>query len=82
MVSKVMSLNPGVDKAVLVLTGATEIRNAFPVDQQHDVIEGYMSGLKVVFAICIAASGIATLIGFGTRWQRLNEAQRSGGGMA
>ncbi|CAH0058564.1 unnamed protein product [Clonostachys solani] len=81
MISKVMSLNPGVDRALLVLTGATEIRNVFPSEQQHDVIDGYMTGLKVVFAMCIACSGIATLIGFGTRWQRLGQDKR-GGAMA
>lgn len=81
MIARVMSLNPGVDRALLVLTGATEIRNVFPSEQQHDVIDGYMTGLKVVFAMCIACSGLATLIGFGTRWQRLSQDKR-GGAMA
>ncbi|VUC21371.1 unnamed protein product [Clonostachys rosea] len=81
MISKVMSLNPGVDRALLVLTGATEIRNVFPSEQQHDVIDGYMTGLKVVFAMCIACSGLATVIGLGTRWQRLSQDKR-GGAMA
>jgi hypothetical protein len=80
MVQHVRSVAPDVDQLTLILTGATEIRQSFPIDQQPDVIEGYMTGLKVVFAMCIAATGIATFVGLATRWTRLEQEQRSTGG--
>lgn len=83
MINHVLKNAPQVDLGTLVLTGATEIRHAFPLDQQPLVIAGYMAGLKVVFAMCIAATGIATLFGLFTRWQKLKqEDMAAGGGMA
>ncbi|KAF5127878.1 putative efflux pump gsfJ [Metarhizium anisopliae] len=82
MVDHVLKNAPQVDLGTLVLTGATEIRHAFPADQQPLVIAGYMAGLKVVFAMCIAATGIATLIGCFTRWSKLKQGSMTGGGMA
>lgn len=82
MVPYVLDKAPDVDKATLVLTGATEIRHAFPAEQQPIVIDGYMTGLKVVFAITIACTGLATLIGLGTRWKKLKQDGTAAGGMA
>ncbi|PKK49097.1 hypothetical protein CI102_8510 [Trichoderma harzianum] len=83
MIRNVLKHAPQVSEAMLVLTGATEIRNRFPVDQQPFVIDGYMAGIKVVFAMCVACTGIATLIGLGMRWQRLNQdALKNAGGAA
>lgn len=78
----VLSTTPDIDQATLVLTGATEIRNSFPESQQGAVIDGYMDGLKVVFAICIAATGFATVVGLASRWSKLGKEVRSGAGMA
>ncbi|UKZ80414.1 hypothetical protein TrVFT333_008173 [Trichoderma virens FT-333] len=83
MIRNVLKNAPQVSEAMLVLTGATEIRNRFPLDQQPFVIDGYMSGIKVVFAMCVACTGIATLVGLGMRWQRLNQdALKNAGGAA
>ncbi|KAI6782766.1 drug:H+ antiporter-2 [Emericellopsis cladophorae] len=79
MVAHVVSRVPDIDRATLILTGATEIRHRFPVELQGDVIDGYMAGLKVVFAMCIAATGVATLVGLGTRWNKLGPGAASGG---
>ncbi|KYK61950.1 efflux pump antibiotic resistance protein [Drechmeria coniospora] len=82
MVPAVKSMAPDIDMGKLVLTGATEIRNAFTPEEQSAVIEGYMTGLQVVFAICIACTGIATLIGLGTKWTKLKQDGIAAGGMA
>lgn len=82
MTRHVLHLAPEVSKSTLVLTGATEIRHSFTPVQQPIVIDGYMAGLKVVFAMCIACTGIATVVGFGARWQKLGQDKRSGGGIA
>lgn len=42
-----------------------------------------MAGIKVVFAMCVACTGIATLIGLGMRWKKLNQdALKNAGGAA
>lgn len=62
---------PEIDPAVVLATGATQIREAFPPSQVPIVIDAYMVGLRAVFAITIAAYGVATLIGFTGSWKRL-----------
>jgi MFS transporter, DHA2 family, glioxin efflux transporter len=79
MVRNVMQHDSKIDIATLVLTGATELRKNFPVDQLPIVIDGYMAGLKVVFAMCIACTGVATLTSLMVRWQKLNQENISGG---
>ncbi|KAL7795141.1 major facilitator superfamily domain-containing protein [Trichoderma ceciliae] len=83
MIRNVLKHAPQVSEATLVLTGATEIRNKFPLDQQPFVIDGYTAGLKVVFAMCVACTGVATLIGLGMRWKKLNQdSLKNAGGAA
>lgn len=82
MVSYVLKNAPQVSKENLVLTGATAIRTAFPLDQQPVIIDGYMKGLHVVFAICIAGTGVATALGLMVKWKKLDQDKVSSGGMA
>ncbi|KAK7415139.1 hypothetical protein QQX98_006083 [Neonectria punicea] len=79
MILDVMKNAPGIDKATLILTGATEIRNVFSEAEQPLVIAGYMQGLKVTFAMAIAATGITTLIGLLSPWKKLKQENLSGG---
>lgn len=67
IVKELPEVNPG----VALRTGATQIREVFTASQIPMVIEGYSSGIKAVFAITIAAFGVATTIGFFGSWKRL-----------
>ncbi|EMC92011.1 hypothetical protein BAUCODRAFT_78811 [Baudoinia panamericana UAMH 10762] len=60
-----------VDPVVALGTGATQIRQAFTASQIPIVLDAYMTGLKAVFAISIAAYGAATIVGFFGSWKRL-----------
>jgi MFS family permease len=79
LIRKVRELAPQVDPAMVILTGATEIRSAFPQEVLPQIIESYMAGLKVTFALAIAGAGIAFVSSFGSRWQRLNREKVMGG---
>ncbi|KAM5354227.1 hypothetical protein ACJ41O_000877 [Fusarium nematophilum] len=79
MVLDVVKNAPEISKATLILTGATEIRHSFTAEEQPIVIDGYMQGLKVVFAMAIAATGITTLVALGTRWKKLKQENIQGG---
>lgn len=64
---------PDIDPRIALGIGATEIREAFTAEQIPAVIEGYVQGLKAVFALTVAAFGIATLFGLFGSWKRLGE---------
>lgn len=75
---------PGVDAAVALGTGATQIRDVFTSAEIPIVIDAYISGLKIVFAIAVAAFGTATLVGLLGNWKRLDaeKIKKAAGGAA
>jgi MFS family permease len=68
---------PDVDPLAVVHTGTTAIRDVFPADQVPGILDAYMVGIKVAFAIAIAAAGLGMLIGLsnaiGGRWRMTPE---------
>jgi hypothetical protein len=64
--------------------GATQIREQFTPAQVPVVLDAYMVGLKVVFAVMTAAYGVSTLVGLFGDWKRLDaeEIKRVAGGGA
>ncbi|KAF2501646.1 MFS general substrate transporter [Lophium mytilinum] len=83
MVSRLASTAPGVNPATVLVTGATQIRWAFPPAQVPGVVVAYMAGLKVVFAITIGTFGMACLISMFGSWERLHaEDLKETGGVA
>ncbi|RYP56731.1 hypothetical protein DL771_011670 [Monosporascus sp. 5C6A] len=71
---------PGVDPALVLVTGATEIRSVFPEDQIPGIAIAYMAGIKLTLALAIAACGISFIVSFLGGWRRLNlEAAKSAG---
>jgi hypothetical protein len=72
LIKVLASTAPEINPAKVLGTGATQIRSAFTAAQVPLVVDAYMSGLKVVFAITIAGFGIATFIGFLGSWKRLH----------
>ncbi|KAF4997162.1 hypothetical protein FGRMN_4056 [Fusarium graminum] len=70
---------PQISKGRLILTGATALREAFNTEELVDVINGYMQGLNVVFAIAVAFVGTSFLISLLVPWKKLNLANITGG---
>jgi hypothetical protein len=70
---------PQISKGRLILTGATALREAFNAEELVTVINGYMQGLNVVFAIAVAFVGTSFLISLLTPWKKLNLANITGG---
>lgn len=66
------SVAPGVDPALVVASGATELRNIFSADELGGILIAYMAGIKVTFAITIAAMGISAPISRLSRWKKIN----------
>ncbi|KIW03104.1 uncharacterized protein PV09_05749 [Verruconis gallopava] len=75
---------PGIDPAVALTTGATEIRVAFTEAQVPIVVNAYMDGLKDVFIITIASFAFATVVGCCGSWKKINaeDIKKAAGGAA
>lgn len=75
---------PDVDPIVALGIGATQIRQVFTAEQVPLVIDSYTDGLKAVFAICIAAFGVSTLVGALGSWKKLHgdDLKKATGGAA
>lgn len=83
LLKSVAKYAPEVDPSTVVLTGATEIRRVFPAASLQGILLAYMDGLKVTFALVLAGTGLAFVIGLASRWKRLNtEALQGAGGAA
>lgn len=84
LLNKVAANLPGVDPAMALGTGATQIRAVFTDAQLPIILDAYVDGLKAVWAICIAAFGIATVIGAFGNWKRIGaeDLKKAQGGAA
>lgn len=79
-ISVVLNRAPGIDKAALLATGATQIRQAFSAELLPAVVEGYTAGLKAIFAMCVACAGLLLIASMGVRWERLNSSKAAAAG--
>ncbi|KAK6064598.1 major facilitator superfamily transporter [Seiridium cupressi] len=72
----------GINPALLLATRATQIRTVFTSAQVPGVVAAYMTGIKVVFAITIGASGFASLFSLCGSWKKLHaeDLKNTGGG--
>jgi hypothetical protein len=71
LLQKLPGYVPGLDPQTVSATGVTELRATFSAEQIPGIINAYMDGLKVSYAIAIAAAGIALLFSFASKWKNL-----------
>ena len=83
LIKDLLTRVPGLDPAVVVSTGATDLRSVFSADQVPGILVAYMSGLKIAFAIGLASTGVAfIIITEFQKWNKLNTTAIAGGGAA
>lgn len=78
----IASLPASVNPAQVLAAGATEIRNVFPTDVVPEVLDTYLQGLRVAFAITIGGIGLAVLTAPLGRWTRLDMTKADGASAA
>jgi hypothetical protein len=59
IIIKLAATAPNIDSALVISTGASELRDVFTAEHMTAILPAYMTGLKVAYAISIAAAGIA-----------------------
>lgn len=67
---------------MVIATGATEIRTAFPADQVPAIVVAYMAGIKVKFALVVALIGFTCVLAVFVPRKKLNPEARQGGSLA
>ncbi|KAH0042718.1 MFS general substrate transporter, partial [Aureobasidium melanogenum] len=78
ILKRLPSTAPSVNPALVVATGATELHNTFSAEQLSGILLAYMKGIKLTFAITVAALGISFLISMTSNWKRINAEKLSG----
>ena len=70
---------PGVAPALVLGTGASDLRNVFSPEVLPGILVAYMAGLRDAYAIAIAMAGMAFIISFFTGWKSLKGKVQAGG---
>ena len=71
LLQKVPVLVPDVSPALVVATGATQLRTVFSAEQLPGIVLAYMDGLKVAFILAIASAGVTLPIALFAKWQNV-----------
>ncbi|KAK4086355.1 MFS multidrug transporter [Purpureocillium lilacinum] len=76
LVKRIVVRAPTVDPDTLLHLGASQLRSEFSGDELHGVLEAYMDGLKVSFAIAVALLGVGFLFAFVPEWNDFRPGQQ------
>jgi MFS transporter, DHA2 family, glioxin efflux transporter len=79
MVSELAKTAPTLNPQMIIGTGATQIREAFPADQVPAIVLAYMAGIKVTLALAVGLVGFTCLIAVFVPRKRLNADAIQGG---
>ncbi|KAJ5433840.1 Major facilitator superfamily domain general substrate transporter [Penicillium cf. griseofulvum] len=82
IVHKLASTAPSVDPELVTGTGATDVHRLFSGAELDGVIRAYAWGIKVVFAITIAACGLTVPFSLCNKWTNVNAKKKPTGGAA
>ncbi|KAK7184238.1 major facilitator superfamily transporter [Paraphaeosphaeria sporulosa] len=72
LVHELASTAPSVDPHLITATGPTSLRQVFSGAELDGIIRAYAWGIKIPFAITIAACGITAVTSLSTKWTNLN----------
>ena len=72
MIHKLKVTAPALLPEQVVATGATDLRRVFSLEELRGILLAYMEGLKVAFALAIAGTGLAFVVGLANKWDKIN----------
>jgi len=70
---------PGVNPALVLATGATELRKVFTAEQLPGILNAYMAGLRLPIAIALACACVTVFVAFAPRWESIKGKVAVGG---
>ncbi|KZT52970.1 MFS multidrug transporter-like protein [Calocera cornea HHB12733] len=78
LIASLPSAAPGVDPALVVATGASDLGNVFGEQVLPGIIRAYMDGLKSAYALAIPLMGIAAVLSIFVEWKNIKGAAAVG----
>jgi hypothetical protein len=79
MIVELRKTAPQIDVQMVIGTGATQIRHAFPAEQVPSIVLAYMAGIKVTLALTVSLVGFACLLVVFVPRKRLHTEALQGG---
>lgn len=76
LIQTLRSSAPEIDPTTVLATGAAQIRTTFTVAQVPKVIDAYMAGLRIVFAIAAATFAVSALVAMCSSWGKLEPREK------
>ncbi|KAI1044918.1 hypothetical protein LB505_014380 [Fusarium chuoi] len=77
IIHQLSSTAPTIDPALVTETGATTLRQNFSGAELNSILHAYAWGIKVAFAITIAACGITVITSLFTKWTNIHHKKQS-----
>ncbi|SCN65186.1 related to major facilitator (MFS1) transporter [Fusarium fujikuroi] len=77
IIHKLSSTAPTIDPDLVTETGATTLRHNFSGAELNGILHAYVWGIKVAFAITIAACGITVITSLCTKWTNIHLKKQS-----
>ncbi|KAI1028374.1 hypothetical protein LB503_002150 [Fusarium chuoi] len=77
IIHQLSSTAPTIDPALVTETGATTLRQNFSGTELKSILHAYAWGIKVAFAITIAACGITVITSLFTNWTNIHHKKQS-----
>ncbi|MCJ1468412.1 hypothetical protein MMC07_007040 [Pseudocyphellaria aurata] len=71
LISSLPNSAPDVNRQLVILTGAAQLRSVFPSNQLPGVLRAYMDGIQASFAVAIGMAGVAFVTSFLVPWKPL-----------
>jgi MFS transporter, DHA2 family, glioxin efflux transporter len=71
LLARVVISAPTANPALVLATGAAELRKVFNAEEFDGIVIAYLAGLKSAFAVSIATAGLCFLVAFAPRWESL-----------
>ena len=71
LLARVPALVPGVSPALVLATGATELRKVFSAEEVPGVVRAYMDGLKLTFVLAVALAGVTLPVALFAKWRNI-----------
>ncbi|KAH8703810.1 putative efflux pump antibiotic resistance protein [Talaromyces proteolyticus] len=68
----------GIDRTLLIASGATQLRSMFSPEQLPIVLDAYMAGIRAAFAIAIGMMGFAFFASLLSSWKNLHDQRPEG----
>ena len=71
MLKSLATTAPDVNPAQVLLTGASSLREAFPPEQIPGILQAYLDGLRIAYALSIAMGGVAFVVACCSKWESI-----------